>query len=339
MNLRLLQVHLPTRYLADLHEVLQEHASLGQWRQELPDNQLRVEILLAMEQTEPVLDALEKRFAGVEGFRVLLLEVSATLPRPPPEKEPAPAAALPTEKKPAGPRIARVSREELYADVQEGSRVSSTFVILVLLSTAVAAIGLLANNVAVVIAAMVIAPLLMPNVALCLATTLGDTTLAKGALRANAAGVLLTLAFAAAIGFVTGVNPAIPEVALRTHVGLAEIALALVAGVAGSLSVTTRLSSILIGVMVAVALLPPLVTLGMLVGAREWAPAGGALLLVLVNLIGINLAGVVTFVVEGIHPLRWWEATRAKRATWFAVPLWVSLLVILVAVILISQPA
>ena len=338
MNLRLLDVHLPTRFLPDLHAVLQEHELLAQWRQELPDNQLLVQILLPMEQTEPVMDALEKRFAGVEGFRVLLLEVTATLPRPPAEKEAIPAAPA-AEKRPAGPRIARVSREELYADVQEGSRVTSTFVILVLLSTAVAAIGLLANNVAVVIAAMVIAPLLMPNVALCLATTLGDLPLAKGALRANASGILLALGFAAAIGFGAGVDPSIPEIALRTHVGLAEIALALVAGVAGSLSVTTRLSSILIGVMVAVALLPPLVTLGMLLGAREWAPAEGALLLVLVNLIGINLAGVVTFVVEGIHPLRWWEATRAKRATWFAVPLWLSLLVILVAVILISQSA
>ncbi|HII40236.1 MAG TPA: TIGR00341 family protein [Thermoplasmata archaeon] len=336
MSLRLLEIHLPSRYVEQLHAVLQGQRALAQWRQELPDNQLVIRVLVSLEQTEPVLDALEQRFAAVEGFRVLLLEVSATLPRPPAEEATPPPATV--EPKRAGRRIARVSREELYSDVQEGSRVSSTFVTLVLLSTAVAAIGLLSNSIAVVIAAMVIAPLLMPNVALSLATTLGDIPLAKGALRANALGIFLAIAFAAVIGLIAGVNPSIPEVALRTHVGLADIALALVAGVAGSLSVTTRLSSIMIGVMVAVALLPPVVAFGMLLGARLWAPATGALLLILVNLIGINLAGVMTFLVEGIHPLRWWEADRAKRATWFAIPLWVALLAVLVAVILISQP-
>ena len=338
MTLRLIEVYLPTRYLEQLHGVLKDLPALGQWRQDLPDNQLRVQVLLSLDQTEPLLDALERRFAGVEGFRVLLLEVSATLPRPPP----APAGSEETKataaKKPAGRWISRVSREELYADVQAGSEVSSTFAILVLLSTAVAAIGLLANNVAVVIAAMVIAPLLMPNVALSLATTLGDLRLAKGALRAIAVGIFLAVGAAALVGFAVGVDPTIPEVALGTHVGLSEIALALVAGVAGSLSVTTRLSSIMIGVMVAVALLPPIVTLGMLLGAREWGPATGALLLVLVNLIGINLAGVMTFIVEGIHPLRWWEADRARRTTWFAIPVWAALLGLLIVVIVISQP-
>jgi hypothetical protein len=58
----------------------------------------------------------------------------------------------------------------------------------------------------------------------------------------------------------------------------------------------------------------------------------------LVNLIGINLAGVMTFLVEGIHPLRWWDAHRAKRTTWFAIPLWIGLLALLIVVILISRP-
>ena len=337
MTLRLVEVYAPSGLLEEVRSLVAGHKVLGHWQDALSDGLSRTRVLVSLEQTEPLLDELEKRFSGVEGFRVLLLEVSATLPRPPPAPV-AKASDAPWAKQPAGPRIARVSREELYADVQEGSRVSSMFVTLVLLSTAVAAIGLLANNVAAVIAAMVIAPLLLPNVALSLATTLGDVQLAKGALRANAVGILLAVSFSALIGFLFGVNPTIPEVALRTHVGLSEIALALVAGVAGSLSVTTRLSSILIGVMVAVALLPPLVTFGMLVGAREWVPASGALLLLLVNLIGINLAGVMTFLVEGIHPLRWWETDRAKRTTWFAIPLWVTLLALLVVVILVSRP-
>jgi len=80
--------------------------------------------------------------------------------------------------------------------------------------------------------------------------------------------------------------------------------------------------------MVAVALLPPLVVFGMLVGAGEWYEAQGALLLV--NIIGINLSGVVVFFGQGIRPMRWWKAKKAKKATRIALMLWTILLIILV---------
>ncbi len=184
---------------------------------------------------------------------------------------------------------------------------------------------------------MVIAPLLGPNVALSLATTLGDISLARRALRANGIGILLAVGIAALVGFIVGVDPAIPEVAIRTRVGLEDIVLALAAGAAATLSLTTRLPSALIGVMVAVALLPPLAAFGMLVGSQQWALSLAALLLVAVNLICINLAGVMTFLVQGVRPLRWWEADRAKRATRLAIALWALLLALLVVVVLLSR--
>jgi uncharacterized membrane protein len=120
-------------------------------------------------------------------------------------------------------------------------------------------------------------------------------------------------------------------------VGLGDVAVGLAAGSAAALSLTTGLLSALIGVMVAVALLPPLVTLGMLLGAGRWQLALGALLLLLVNLICINLAGVVTFLARGIRPLTWWEEKKAKKATRMAISIWTILLLALVAVILLSQ--
>jgi uncharacterized membrane protein len=91
--------------------------------------------------------------------------------------------------------------------------------------------------------------------------------------------------------------------------------------------------------MVAVALLPPLVTLGMLFGSGHWDLAAGALLLFLINLICVNLAGVVTFIAQGIRPLTWWEADRAKKAARFAIIVWTSLLFALVIFILLAQRA
>ena len=120
-------------------------------------------------------------------------------------------------------------------------------------------------------------------------------------------------------------------------IGIGDIILALAAGSAGALSFTTGVPTTLIGVMVAVALLPPLVTCGMLVGSGYMKDAFYALLLVFTNIICINLAGVLTFVLQGIKPLTWWEADKAKKATKIAIMLWVFLLLMLLIIILVSQ--
>lgn len=208
---------------------------------------------------------------------------------------------------------------------------------MVLLSAIVATIGVLRDNLAVVIGAMVIAPLLGPNVALSLATTLGDGDLASTALKANAVGIALALALSFGVGLILDVDPTIHEIASRTKVGLSDIVLALAAGGAGSLAFTSGVPSALVGVMVAVALLPPLVTLGLLLGSNFLRPAGGALLLFLTNFIAINLSGVICFLLQGVSPQNWWDADKAKRAVRKAIILWFALLFTLVAIIVLSQ--
>lgn len=105
------------------------------------------------------------------------------------------------------------------------------------------------------------------------------------------------------------------EIVSRTHVGMGDVVLALAAGAAGALSITTGASSALIGVMVAVALLPSTVVTGMLVGEGQWGKAIGAAELLAVNLLSLNLAAIVTFLARGIRPGTWWEAEYAKRAS------------------------
>jgi uncharacterized hydrophobic protein (TIGR00341 family) len=129
----------------------------------------------------------------------------------------------------------------------------------------------------------------------------------------------------------------IHEVTSRTEVGLGDITLALASGTAGVLSFTAGLSTALIGVMVAVALLPPLVVFGLLIGAGEIDTAMGALLLFMTNIICVNLSGVATFLIQGVRPLSWWEAASAKKATQKAMLIWGLLLAILVLLILFSQ--
>jgi len=338
MALRLIEVFFPSNQKDQLHNLLKDRQIVDSWQQQLSGAKILARLLVPSEETGPILDLLEKHFSlmGTKDFRIILLPVEASIPRPQPEEVPAknkePQPEEKVEKKRTG-----ISREELYADIQGGARLSWVFVVLILLSSVVAAIGLLRDNVVIIIGAMVIAPLLDPNVALSLATTLGDIKLALGAMKTNVVGVVAALSLSILIGLVMKVNLAIPQIVSRTTVGLGDIVIALAAGSAAALSLTTGALSALIGVMVAVALLPPLVTLGMLIGEGQWEMAFGAMLLLLTNLICINLAGVVTFLARGIRPLTWWEADRAKKATQEAITLWTFLLLILIFVIVLSQ--
>lgn len=336
MSLRLINVVLPAQTVDELVAAEDGVEILSRWVQPLTPETELVSLFVRTEHTEPILDRLQERFGWQKDFRVVLLPVEATLPRIE-EAPPEPETPVPPPE-PAKPTLpARISREELLTDLNDGIRVSAVFVVMAALSAIVAAIGLTRDNVAALIGAMVIAPLLTPNAALALAATLGDFPLGRRALTANVAGSGVALLMAVAIGFLLPFDPKGYELSSRTAIGLGDVALALAAGVAGALAYTTGVASGLIGVMVAVALVPPIVAAGLLLGAGEFALAGGAFLLLAANVICINLAGVVTFLVQGIRPRAWWEADRARRASLTAAAVWAALLALLVGVLVFAQ--
>lgn len=337
MALRQIEIFIPSKGEFRIQEALKDLPFLGSWQERYSKDFIQIKILLEAENSELVLDKLEQKISQMEGYRIILLPVEATLPKPKPEKEEVPEKKEPVPEEKLNDKTIRISREELYSDIEETIKQTRMFIILAFLSSVVAAIGVLQNNTAVIIGAMVIAPLLGPNVALSLATTLGDIDLAKRALKANIKGVLTVLSFSTLIGFMFKVDPTIPELISRTKVTSGDVILALAAGSAAALSLTTGVQSALIGVMVAVALLPPLVVFGLLLGQGEWILATGAMLLVLTNLICINLSGVVTFLAQGIRPRKYVDADRAKKTTMIALVLWTFLLALLVVLIILSQ--
>jgi len=177
---------------------------------------------LDAEETEAVLDRLEERYAGKEGNRVLILAVEATLPRDEPEPADTPEQGAPEEKSPE-----RISREELYEDIKDAAQCTRVYLAMVVLSTIVAAVGLYYDSVAIIIGAMVIAPLLGPNMALSLGTALGDLLLLRHAILTALAGIATTMVLSVIIGVLLQVNPASPEVASRSGIGLGDIVVAL----------------------------------------------------------------------------------------------------------------
>lgn len=336
MALRMIEMVLPQKKGEDLRALLKDRKMLEHRQLCLGDGEVLVRLLMDAEQSEAVLDLLEQRYTGEASVRVVILPVEATLPRAEPvvtpEKPVTDDSTVPEEKKPE-----RISREELYEDIKDAARCSHVYLAMAALATVVASVGLAYDSVTVIIGAMVVAPLLGPNMALALGTALGDLPLVKRAFLTGLAGIATAAVLSVIIGALVRVDPALKEVASRTSVGLGDVAVALASGCAGALAFTSGVSATLIGVMVAVALLPPLVACGLLLGGGHPALALGAFSLFLMNLICINLAGVTTFIVQGIRPVTWFEKGRATRATRVAIGMWGVLLAALIATILLLR--
>nr|WP_282450038.1 TIGR00341 family protein [Microbulbifer sp. CAU 1566] len=282
-------------------------------------------LLTSDDKVQLFLDDLAPLIEGVQGARVLVIPVEVSLPKQSDEERKKEDAAL-------------AAREALYASAEKSARLDRDYLVLVMLSTLVAAIGMLEDNVSAVIGAMVIAPLLGPNMAFGLGTALADTALMRSALVTLVAGLLVAVALSVVIGLLWPWSTLSGELLSRTNVGWDSVALALASGAAAALSMTSGLSSVLVGVMVAVALLPPAATFGMMVGSGKWQLALGAGLLLAVNIVCVNLACKLVFVMKGIEPRTWWQKKSAHKAMKIYIGVWVcSLLLLMGAIYLRNQ--
>ena len=305
--------------------IAKQHDSEIYWRG-TPNQEGRqsIRILVSDEDRQSVLDALQGLLG--ESMKILVLPVDAVLPR----KEPKPSDQDVKE-------TITTTREELYNNIVKNAHLDSTYLLLVFLSTAVVAIGLLEDNVAVVIGAMVIAPLLGPNIALALGAALGDMALMWKATKTTIAGITLALMLSMILGFIYPFNLDSHELMARTDVGLGSIVLALASGAAAVVSLTTGLASVLVGVMVAVALLPPTATLGLMIGVGQPKLAVGAALLLGGNIVSVNLAAKVVFWFRGVKPRSWLEKRKANQSMVTYIFIWAISLIMLLVVIFIRK--
>ena len=130
---------------------------------------------------------------------------------------------------------ASVTREEIYSTVEVNLRLHRDYILLVILSSIVAAAGLLENNEADIIGAMLIAPLLGPKIAFAFGTSLGDRKLVLGSLTTIVTGIGVAIAVAYISGLVWPAQNITQELLLRTDINYAGTAIALESGAAASL--------------------------------------------------------------------------------------------------------
>ncbi|MHA6333266.1 TIGR00341 family protein [Qipengyuania sp. CAU 1752] len=288
------------------------------WREDVPGENEKLTCLVQQRYTERLLDDLEEAFSAVPGFAVIVSPVEATIPA----LEESAATELPAngDMRPLSPierwfSRDRLSTDELYDDIEESLRLRPTYLVTVLLSTVIAGLGMHSGQTAVVIGAMVIAPLLGPTMGLAMAATVGDFRLGRRAATTLGIGTLLAVFAGLLVGWSVSIDPSVSELRNRTIVQPADIALALACGAAGVLAFSRGTSLSLVGVMIAVALVPPLAACGIFLATGDMQLAGGAAYLYCINLVCVNVAGIVTFLLQGLPP-RSWRITGGIFALW-----------------------
>lgn len=333
MGLRIIEFTLARNVAPFVDEALEKCSIIGMWKNELDGHLTIIRVLALSEEVEHITDILEENYSTLEEFRAVVLEAEATIPRiQESDRVMIDPQGRVFEVGKAGPPK-RNSREELYISVADATSMSGSFLALAVLSAIVAAVGLLRDNVAIIIGSMVIAPLLGPNIALAFGATIGDRSLVKRAVKSCvvAIGSIFIVSVALGYAFATSTWVQGPGGAVSADFG--DVGLALAAGIAGALSFTSGLSAALVGVMVAVALVPPLTHTGLLVGASHIDLAKISALVLATNIICINFSAVVTFLIQRIGPGYLDPSRGTRKSAIVALVIWLVFLCGVIAII------
>ncbi|WP_078550103.1 TIGR00341 family protein [Litchfieldia alkalitelluris] len=324
MDLQLIEAYIPDKHFVRINESLQKYPLVSHWVSNESEEQMLIRILVNTRDTEEILNYLENVSNLVDGFEVLLFPVQTYIKRLSDEDK----AQQLKDKEADKNKLQRASRHELLGTIQKSSNITLTYTLLVVLSAVVVTIGFIQNSVAVIIGAMVIAPMLGPVISIAFSSILGDFQLLRSSTTTLSYAIFIVLGISILFTFIFPVPYESTEFASRTHVNLTDIVLALASGTAGALSILNRLPGSLVGVMVAVALLPPTVVLGMTVGSAMWKEAYGAMLLLTGNISSVLLAAVIVFSLSGIRPVKWDEVQKANTSRKRSI-LYVSLIILL----------
>jgi uncharacterized hydrophobic protein (TIGR00271 family) len=204
-------------------------------------------------------------------------------------------------------RLDPLQKPKVYAQISDSAQMSSPYYWLqIVFSAGIAALGLVLNSPAVIIGAMLISPLMGPIMAAGLALAAGDLYLAVKAIANLAASISLSIAFSAFIVWLLPFHSVTGEILARTNPTLLDLGVALFSGLAGSVAVCRFGGgdevTTLPGVAIAVALMPPLCTIGFGLGSGvNTRIMGGAGLLFLTNLVAIVASAFMVFLLTGMN--------------------------------------
>ncbi|NOQ63041.1 MAG: DUF389 domain-containing protein [Methyloprofundus sp.] len=222
------------------------------------------------------------------------------------------------------PHAQEADFKDLFLALKENAKTTGTFVLLMILSSMLATVGLFLNSPAVVIGAMVLAPLMSPIISLSMGLQRSNSDLSKQAFSTLLIGTLIALSLSAVMAAIFPMHSMTHEIQGRLNPSILDLLVAVLAGVAGAFASSREsVAKSFPGVAIAVALVPPLCVAGIGLGWLNSDVFFGAMLLYITNLAGIILAAGISFMAIGFAPF-----TRAKKG----------ILVSLIFVAIISVP-
>ncbi len=211
-------------------------------------------------------------------------------------------------------RVSKRQCDKLQASLEEEAQVDNTYLVLIIGSCAIATFGLLADSAAVIIGAMIIAPLMLPIRCLAFGVLEGEPSAIRKGFLALLIGTIIAVCMAYVLGRATGIADYGDEVWGRSQPNLLDLGVAITAGgISGVAKVQPKISSALAGTAIAVALMPPICVVGLGLASSDWRLSEGAGLLYLTNLLGITLSCMVAFLATGYTPIA--RAHRGLVAT------------------------
>lgn len=200
--------------------------------------------------------------------------------------------------------IDQENKDRIYKNICTLSQPTFSFYMMVILSTIIASFGLLIGSTAVVIGAMLVAPLMGPIFGIGLGLSNGDQRLIKNAMASEIIGIILAVTIAVLIGLIPIRLGLSSEILSRTQPTIYDIIIALFSGFAGAYAmVDEKIGAALPGVAIATALVPPLASCGICLALQQWSLAGGAFLLFFVNFLTIELAASTIYWFYGLIKL------------------------------------
>jgi uncharacterized hydrophobic protein (TIGR00271 family) len=194
-------------------------------------------------------------------------------------------------------------RASVRDSVTAGAALTTPYLAMNVAAALIAGFGLMENSPAVIIGAMLIAMLFGPIIGIAMALAEADLRLLGRALVAEGVGAVCVLAVGILIGFSTRHLVIGSEILDRTAPALLDLLIALVGGLAGGFTfLSPSLSSVVVGVAIATALVPPLTTCGILLARGLPEVALGAFLLFLANFSAIAFGAMIVFLLAGYRP-------------------------------------
>ncbi len=192
-----------------------------------------------------------------------------------------------------------ISIDEMVFATKGLAIISPTFLVLCIIAGALASFGLIYDNVVIIIASMIIAPLLGPIALAVIGTMIAKNIYSKRAFLAEAVGLGTCILIGALVGLIfSGKLTSIPEgsqIGIRTTPGIGDIVFAILSGLAAGIFIVRGESTNIVGVAVAASLCPPATNIGVLLSNAYWEEAFGSIILLVLNVIAIYSACAIIF--------------------------------------------